>query len=812
MESISAQEKLENAQRVAGMLGYITPLLAPPKVILLVQYLGDLLDENVAMFLEPHFRFAQSSDNPKEGITELARILEVQFSHDRTYRVVSMEKETLVKVGQDVEKKILDTVFGQTTIEEGVDAILNGCTNHESYIEINAGLQLPYDLTFLPKRAVSRAAVILRLAEKVLPEESKLYFLILQVLCQAYLKLCFFEDCLDEIDRVMHSRTTLGPEAQAYLFTYKGMALGGIGKFTEARIALAMAEKEALKIEKDTSALCFALSEIYRLGLATGDFTGLLVIAKRLDSLCADISSFHIRVSVWSFLVIFRSQLGKDHFTSNSFKKVIEVANSCRSLDAEVNARCQAAHFLEMGGRHDEVVKMMIESRPLIQLSGNQQASSEMAALIYRKCSFDTPALETTLPMDWYEVLPLPKKIPFIPAIDIAVGQNLAKAAGPTHDSREEAKNFIHTIKMCEQIRVAIPEDQLPRFMARFERVYEIFINLPTYDFLLFEEYLSILRITINLFEKEKNALHLQLARALLQRHYSKRRLASEGKDRLDILKLENILDPDNSEIKIDLAYETANHAKISEATVICQEVLSSDQTSWKAHRLLGLLASNSQNWEKAVYHFDLSINLSDFPPTNLVIEYGESLFNSGNPRKAIQVIEPHLKGQNLDPIIFFLVAECYAKLENKEKECQYLIEFVKKGTGSPKIPYAKARLKKLEVPNSLIEVDEVSSTSTIPGEEIVHHDSFITDDERSSISDPSKYRACSKCERSVYDLGSPPAGGAFVVDIALSRISGAICLYCNCFYCIYPCTLAGTIKLIRLCPNCRKPFVSVLG
>lgn len=802
------QYRLEFANRIAFMLGYLAPLMEPQKVVALVEYLSDLVDPLVLNLLEPYFCLIEGKESVP-GLQALQALLSSLDSTDTLAGVglkqVSSEKrELLIDVKPGVEDTILDTVFGKTSVAKAVGTLLNGCSNLETYVRFHTGHTLPYDLTFLPRRAVCRASVILQAAEQVLPNLDSLHFYLAQILCQAYLKLCHFDGCLEETERLLHSSNRLSSEARSYLQTYQGIALEGMGELTKAHSSFKQAESEALKIKEDSSALCFTLFELYRLGMATGDMTDLPITGGRLMQQIKQIKAPHIRCSAVSFIAIMQHQLGERNAAQENSKVAIEAAHSKRMLDIEVDVRNRRAVLLLMQGYKKEATNMLVENFPLLTLSGHALVAAETKALIYQTTPHEAPKLPEALPNNWEESLPVAHQLPTIAGVHIVAGR--ARQCAMVN-RLEGAQQLVPAVRTCEEIRRTIPEKQLNRFMANFIEIYRLFLYLPTHKFMLPDEYTAVLRVLIELFEFTQLETDQHLTRALLQSHYSRNAQKPRGNDRISELILETVLDPDNPLIHVELAgayLEAGNPLKAKES---CIRALQVDESEASAHRLLGLLAAQNREWKKAVQHYARAIKYNPNLPSRVYLEYGESLMKSGWPQAAIEVMKPHVESVNADPLGFFLLAGCYAMLGDVQRECEYLVRFVKKADDDSLVTQARERLRALGQAHLLTEIDR-NQTSAIRQKENEQSSTESPKDSNKlgALSDPSSYRPCSKCGRSVYDITSSD-----VVDNVLARISGTTCVKCNRFFCIYPCSLRGEESFIRLCPTCRHFLVGVL-
>ena len=796
-------QQFDKANQQASMLAHVAPHLTPHQVRTLIQHLGELFTPLVAGMLQPLLEFGPESDGQKTLRTIIG-----SYGPDPLGRLGIKRKSVDFKqpfaTGEEVEPLILDALAGSASLERAAAAVLKQCSDPAMYVRIHAGMSVTQDLAVLPHRALPRAMVLLRVTRQLLPGDVSLLNHLTQVACQSALKLCEFSICLEEADRLLSDSGALGAAQRSVAQTFRGVALAGLGELAAAREALAEARRIAEpESEGDSSALCLALTEQFRLALDSGEWTDLILVYGRLTQVLRFCGTPTVHCIGMSYVAVGQQQLGHVEAALEIAQAARDKAHGQRFLDAELDACNRHALLLFWKGRRQEAIELLTPQLSLLSLSGNALLAAQAEALVRQ-----SEARETWIndpPWSWPDELPMPAQLPAVPRVHILTGRARRRARV---DLKEAAHVLAPAIRQCEKLRRTGPEDQRSRFLVQFRNVYSLSLDLPIFEALAPDEYLDLLRTVIALFDYDELQADRSLARALLQIHYARHGQRPSGRDKIETLLVETVLDPHNTALHLELAWCYLEQDDLYAAHAAAERSLEIEE-NWSAYRALGLIAFRSGLYKDAFEHFQSAAACTSPLPDEVTLEYAEMARLADQPTRAIELLAPRAAAM-ATPTVWALLATCYSALADLRNEGDCLVRYLAMRPSDD--AFSLNAITRLREMGRLEELQSLSSdTADVQTEEKSQESTVQPARHRGGvIDDPSRHRPCNKCGRVVYDIGAT-IGRHALMDASVARVSGVRCGQCDGFFCVVPCSLRGTEEIIRLCPVCREFLTGVL-
>jgi tetratricopeptide (TPR) repeat protein len=498
-----------------------------------------------------------------------------------------------------------------------------------------------------------------------------------------------------------------------------------------------------------------------------------------------------------SYVAVGQQQLGHVEQALEIAQAAREKAHGQRFLDAELDACNQHALLLFWKGRRHEAIELLTPQLPLLSLSGNALLAAQAEALVRQSETRETWIHDP--PWSWPDELPMPARLPAVPGVHILTGRARRHARV---DLKEAAHVLAPAIRQCEELRRTSPEDQRSRFLVQFRNVYSLFLDLPMFDALAPDEFLELLRTVIALFDYDELQADRSLARALLQIHYARHGQQPSGRDKIETLLVETILDPHNAALQMELAWSHLEQDDLYAARAAVERSLELEE-NWSAYRVLGHIAFRSGLYKDAFEHFQSAAACTASLPDEVTLEYAEMARLADQPARAIEILAPRAAAI-ATPTAWTLLATCYSALGDFRSEADCLVRFL--AMKPPTDAHTFNALRRLQ---ALGRLEELQST---PPSDAAREPTAQPSRKKGSggIDDPGSYRPCGNCGRVVYDIGIT-IGKHALMDAGLARISGVTCGGCERFSCVVPCSLRGTDPMIRLCPMCREFLTGVL-
>jgi len=796
MDDLARQ--IDRANQQAALVAHVAPHLTPRQVITLVQHLAELFTPLVVGLLQPLLEFGLEESPGQQTLRTIIGAHGPDPLSGLGIRRKSIDVKPVFSVGEDLEQQVLDAIAGDGSIERAAAAVLQQCSDPSMYVRTHAAITVVRELGLLPRRALPRSLVLLRAARQVLPGEASLRNHLTQVACQAALKLCEFSICLEEADRLLSYSGTLGAPQSSIAQAMRGVALAGLGELAAAREALAEARRIAEPdSEDDSSALCLALTEQFRLALDTGEWTDLILVYGRLIQVLRFCQTPTVHCIGMSYVAVGQQQLGHIEQALEIAQAARDNAHAERFLDAELDACNRHAMLLFWKGRRREAIELLTPQLPLLSLSGNALLAAQAEALVRQSETRETWIHDP--PWSWPDELPMPAQLPALPGVHILTGRARRRAR---LDLKEAAHLLAPAIRQCEELRRAGSEDQRSRFLVQFRNVYSLFLDLPMFEALAPDEFRELLRTVIALFDYDELRADRSLARALLQIHYARHGQQPTGRDKIETLLVETVLDPHNPALHVELAWCHLEQDDLYAAHAAAERSLELEE-NWNAHRALGHIAFRSGLYEDVFEHFQSAAACASSLPDAVTLEYAEMARLADQPARAIEILAPRAAAM-ANSTAWSLLATCYSALGDFRSEGDCLVRFL--AMKPPADAHALHATRRLQALGRLEELQ-----STTPADAAPEPTAQPTRKEGSGgIDDPGRYRPCGNCGRVVYDIGIT-IGKHAVMDAGLARISGVTCGQCERFSCVIPCSLRGTDPMIRLCPMCREFLTGVL-